>query len=192
MTISARDRRALAFLAVSAILGLAIRFWPENTGPAPTAAATTVDQREKRLARLRETAAAVPAREAILKTVSAELAARERGLIQADTAAQAQAQILQLLRRLASAEGMDIRATELGPITPFAESYGAINVSLQLECRIEQLINLISAIGQQPELVSTSDLRIASANAKEKTVGVRLTVTGIVPGRLVPKKGKAG
>ena len=192
MTLSARDRRAVVILGVAALSGLAIRFWPEDSAPAPTAAVITVDQAEKRLARLREIAAAVPSKEAVLKTVSAELATREKGLIRADTAAQAQALILQLMRKLASAEMIDIRATELGPITPFAESYGAINVSLQLECRLEQLINLMSAISQQPELISTTDLRIASGNAKEKTVGVRLTVTGIVPGKLAPaKKGGA-
>ena len=124
--------------------------------------------------------------------MTADLAAREKGLIQAETAAQAQAQVLQILRRLVSAEGMDIRQIELAPIAAFGDAYGSINVSLQLECRMEQLVNLISAIGQQQELLSTSDLRIASANPKEKTVGVRITVTGIVPGKLVPKKGKAG
>jgi hypothetical protein len=193
MTISARDRRALAFLGVSAILGLVVRFWPESAAPqAMVATPAGADQAERRLARLREIAASVPAKEAVLKSISAELAAREKGLLQADTAAQAQAQMLQLLRRLASAETIEIRATELGPILPFAGAYGAINVSLQMECRMEQLVNMIAAIAQQPELLSTSDLRIASGNAKEKTVGVRLTVTGLAPGKLSPaRKGGA-
>lgn len=193
MTISSRDRRALAFLGVSAILGLVVRFWPENAAPQVSVApAANAEQAEQRLTRLREIAASVPAKEAILKSVSAELAAREKGLLQADTAAQAQAQMLQLLRRLASAETIEIRATELGPVLPFAGVYGAVNVSLQMECRMEQLINMIAAIAQQPELLSTSDLRIASGNAKEKTVGVRLTVTGLVPGKLSPaRKGGA-
>jgi hypothetical protein len=194
MTLSTRDRRALAFLGVSTILGLVVQFWPESTATPPGVVAPVADsdQAEKRLARLREIAASVPAKEAVLKSVSAELALREKGLLRADTAAQAQAQMLQLLRRLASAEMIDIRTTELGPMVPFAGAYGAINVSVQMECRIEQLINLLAAIGQQPELLSTSDLRIASGSVKEKTMAVRLTVTGLMPAKAVPaKKGGA-
>src|SRR5712691_5389178 len=189
MTISSRDRRALIILGIAAIVLLLIRLWPASATPQTAMPpAASVDQAEQRLARLREIAASLPAKEAVLKSVSAELAAREKGLIQADTAAQAQAQMLQLLRRLASAEMIEIRATELAPILPYSTAYGAVNVSLQMECRMEQLINMISAIGQQPELLSTSDLRIVSSNAKEKTVGVRLTVTGLVPGKLVPAR----
>ena len=44
---------------------------------------------EKRLARLRDTAATVPQKEEVLKSVAADLAQREAGLIQADTAPQA-------------------------------------------------------------------------------------------------------
>jgi hypothetical protein len=63
---------------------------------------------------------------------------------------------------------------------------------VQIDCRIDQLVNILAALGSQPELVSTSDLRVASSNAKEKTVGVRLTVSGVVPRRLVPEKPKNG
>jgi len=37
----------------------------------------------------------------------------------------------------------------------------------------------------------TSDLRVLSSNAKEKTVAVRLAVSGVVPRRLVPEKSQA-
>ena len=63
---------------------------------------------------------------------------------------------------------------------------------MQIECRIDQLVNLLAALQAQPELVATSDLRVLSSNAKEKTVAVRLTVSGVVPRRLVPEKSQAG
>ena len=59
---------------------------------------------------------------------------------------------------------------------------------MQIECRIDQLINLLAALAARPELISTSDLRITSSNSKDKTVGVRLGVIGVVPRRLVPEK----
>jgi hypothetical protein len=150
---------------------------------------------ERRLARLRQTAATVPGKEEAFKHATAELATREKGLIAADSAAQAQAQLIQLIRRLGSAEAppVEIRATEIGSIREFGDAYGEANVAVQIECRIDQLVNLLAAIAAQPELVSTSDLRVTSTNAKEKTVGVRLAVSGIVPRKLVPvKKGAAG
>lgn len=196
MNLRPRDRRALTWLAVSALLGLIVYFWPTGAGTvvvvAPTGDPLTLA--ETRLARLRESAAAVPAKETVLKKVSADLAVREKGIIQAETAAQAQAQLIQIVRRLGAAEipAIDIRSTELNPIHPFGGSYGEASVAVQIECRIDQLVNLLASLATQPELVATSDLRVLSSNAKEKTVAVRMTVSGVVPRRLVPEKTQLG
>ena len=190
MTLSSRDRRALAWLAVSAIISLAFYFWPQSTPTVVAPSGDPVKTAELRLTRLRETAATAPEKEAILKKVRSELTQRERGVLKADTAPQAQAQLMQILRRLASAEKIDIRSTELGPVRAFGEDYGEVNVSVSLDCKVEQLINLLAALPVQNELVANSDLRIVSANAKDKSVGVRLTVLGVVPKRLVPQKPK--
>jgi hypothetical protein len=193
--LSSRDTRALAALAVAVALGLLYRFWPSSDAPAVVAPTTdSVALTEKRLAKLRETAATVPAKEAILKQVSGDLALREKGLIAADTAAQAQAQLIQIVRRVGSIETppVEIRATEIGPVRPLGDAYGEAFVSVQVECRIDQLVNMLAAIPAQPELVATSDLRVISTNSKDKAVGVRLTLSGIVPRRLVPEKSKPG
>jgi Type II secretion system (T2SS), protein M subtype b len=148
---------------------------------------------ETRLARLREAAATVPAKESVFKKVSVELAAREKGIIRADTAAQAQAQVIQIIRRLGAAENppIEIRSTELTPVRPFGDSYGEASVAVQIECRIDQLVNLLAALQAEPQLVATSELRVLSSNAKEKTVAVRLAVSGVVPRRLVAEKSQA-
>jgi hypothetical protein len=195
MNLSPRDRRALAALCVAVVLGLAYRFWPADSAPAVVVpAGNNLALTEKRLAKLRESAATVPAKETILKQVSGELATREKALITADTAAQAQAQLIQIVRRIGGVENppVEIRSTEIGPVRPLGDAYGEALVSVQIECKIDQLINMLAAIPAQPELVATSDLRVMSSNAKEKTVGVRLTLSGIVPRRLVPDKSKAG
>ena len=130
----------------------------------------------------------------MFKKVSADLAVREKGIIQADSAAQAQAQLIQIIRRLGAAENpaIDIRSTELNPIRPFGGSYGEASVAVQIECRIDQLVNLLASLETQPELIATSDLRVLSSNAKEKTVAVRMTISGVVPRRLVPEKTQLG
>ena len=144
---------------------------------------------EQRLGRLRDVAATVPAKKSILKKAQAELAGREKGLIIADTAAQAQAQLIQIVRALGAAENppVDIRTEGFG-LRPLGDSYGEASVSVQIECRIDQLVNMLAALATRPELVSTNDLRVAPTNSKDKTVSVRLTVSGVVPRKLVPER----
>ncbi len=69
----------------------------------------SIDRTEKGLTNLRTRAAALPAKEVLLKQAKAELADRERGLIPGDTADQAQAQLLQVLRRVAKAQSSAAR-----------------------------------------------------------------------------------
>jgi len=191
MTLQPRDRRALAILTVSAILGLVYRFWPESAGASVVApVGDPVAAAEKRLTQLRETAATVQAKEAVFKKVSGNLAAREHNIITAETLPQAQAQLIQILRRIGAAENppVEIRATELGSIRDLGGAYGETTVAVQVECRIDQLVNMLAAIPSQPELVGLSDLRVTSSNVKEKTVGVHLTLNGVVPRALVPEQ----
>src|SRR5579872_3587536 len=153
MNLRPRDRRALAWLAVSALLGLVIHFWPANESTAAVVAPVgdPVALAETRLARLREAAATVPAKETVFKKVSADLAAREKGIITADTAAQAQAQVIQIVRRLGAAENppVEIRSTELNPIRPFGDAYGEASVAVSVECRIDQLVNILASLEAQ-------------------------------------------
>ena len=196
MSLSTRDQRALLLLGAAVIVaGLVYRFGLPSA--APTVVAPTGDPvslAEKRLARLREVAATVQAKEQIFKQVSADLATREKGILNAETAAQAQAQLLQLVRRLGAAEAppVDIRGTELNAIRPLGDAYGEASVTVQIDCRIDQLVNLLAALQAQPEFVATREMRVLSSNAKDKTVNTRLTISGVVPRRLVPQKSKNG
>jgi hypothetical protein len=191
-TMDPRHRRWLPVLGGLLIVGLAIRFWPESSAPASvvTPTADTIALAERRLAKLRETAATVPAREEIQKKAAAELATREKGLLTADTAPQAQAQLIQIISELGRAESpmVSIRNTEGFGIRPFGDAYGEATVSVQIECRIDQLVNILAGLAARKELVSTSDLRVNATNAKEKTINVHLTVAGVVPRKLVPEK----
>jgi hypothetical protein len=190
MNLNPRQRRIAALAVILLVAGLIINYWPQSTPAVVAPAADTVAFAEKKLAKLREEAATVPAREEIVKKVTAELAAREKGMILANTAPLAQAQLIQILRDLGRAESpaVEIRSTELPPVRPLGDAYGEAFVSVQIECRIDQLLNILAGIAARPELVSTSDLRITSSNVKDKTLGVRLTLSGVVPKNLVPGK----
>jgi hypothetical protein len=192
MTVTPRDRRFLAWGAVSVILSAVMYLWPSGgSEPAAVSSTGSVETAEKRLARVRDLAATVPQKEAALKAVQAELAQREAGVIQAPTAAQAKAQLLQILERLCGAETPPIRivSNQLGGINALGSDYGAIDVSVELQCSIEQLVNLLAALAAQKELISTTDLRVTAANnPKEKIMGVHLGVSGVVPRKLLPEK----
>jgi len=195
MKLKKRDRRALLVLGAAVLVMIVLEISHTESQQAPvTAGADSVATAGKRLARVRQLAAELPARDADLKTATDQLADREKGLIQADTLAQAQAQLLQVARRLTAAQSppIDLRNVELGQARPLGNDYGEISVPLSFECRIEQLLNLLADITSQPELLAPSGLRITAASEKDKTVNVRLMLSGVVPRRLVPEKRAAG
>ena len=193
MTTGTLDRRTLLILAAGVSLVLVLRFVVmADKRPEVVAAADSVPLAEQRLAKLRETVATVPGKDKISKQAAAELATREKGMILADTAAQAQAQLLEIIRRTGKDEGIDVRGAEEMKVRPLADDYGEVVVAVSFTCRIDQFVNFMADLANRPELLATSDIRVAAANPKEKTVSVRLGLSGVVPRKLVPvKKGPA-
>ncbi len=191
MKLQARDKRALAVLAAAAALITATRvFLLEDASADTTPPAQAIPLAEKHLEKLRRLSAGLGAQEKLTAEIARELAAREQGLIQADTPAQAQAQLLQIFRRVASRQAppIEIKTVEMGQIRPLGADYGELTVPVTFECRIEQLLNLLADLTAQPEIVATSELRITAGDAKQKTLNVRLTISGVAPRRLVPEK----
>jgi hypothetical protein len=147
---------------------------------------------EKRLELVRQKTATVSGKTALLKQAAAELEAREKGILQADTAAQAQAQLLDIIHRLAAGNGFDARgAEELREARPLGSDYGEVSVTGSFTCQIEQLVNFLAQLANEPQILATNVIRINGTNDKKKTVQVRLSLSGVVPRKLVPVK-KAG
>jgi hypothetical protein len=195
MTTGTLDRRTVLILVAGVVSVLVLRF-VVMADKKPTAAVATeqdsVPLAMKRLAALRDAIATAPGKEKVAKQVSAQLAAREKGMILADTAAQAQAQLLEIIRRAGKDEGIDVRGAEEMKVRPLADDYGEVVVAVSFTCRIEQFVNFMTVLANQPELLATSDIRVATSDPKEKTVVVRLGLSGVVPRKLVPvKKGPA-
>ncbi len=189
MNLTPRDRRALVLLGLAVIIILLWKLGSRGDSTVQVAAAAdSVPRAEQRLNRLRRIDATVPAKEELFKKVADQLAVREKGMIVADTAQQAQTQIQQILRKLGTAYGIDVRGAEFGMVKPLGSDYGEAPVSITFDCNIEQLVNLLSALGSQPEMLGTSDMRVTAGNPKDKRVGVRLTVSGVVPKKLIPEK----
>jgi len=188
------DRRLLiilATLAVSVILRFA--FFSGSGAPTVVAAVDTIPLAEKRLQKLREQAATLPAREALLKQVTAELATREKGIINADTVPQAQAYLLDTIHRIAALNNIDARGAEqFTEPKPLGDAYGIVTVTESFTCAIEQLVNFLAMLDSQPEIIATNEIHIAGGHDKNKTVQVRVSLSGVVARKLVPvRKGPA-
>jgi hypothetical protein len=159
---------------------------------APAVNADSVGLAQQRLVRLRQIAATLPAREAAFKQAATDLGDRETGTIQADTAPQAQAALLEIARRIGKNEEIDVRGGDFGAPKAFGD-YGLVYTTVTFECHVEQLVNFLADLSREPEIVAPSEERITLGNPKEKTMGVRMVLAGLVAKKLVPeKKGLGG
>ena len=183
------DRRTVVGLVAGVAAVAMLRFVVFADKPAAVVSASdSIPMAEKRLAKLRAAVATVPGKEKVARLVSNDLAVREKGMLLADTAAQAQAQLLQIIRRTGKDEGIDVRGAEEMKVRPLADDYGEVIVAVSFTCRIDQFVNFLADLANCPELVATSDIRVNSANLKDKSVAVRLALSGVVPRKLVPEK----
>ena len=192
MTIQDRDKRALVILGGT--LALAAIYWfstlPSSSPKAGVVPVDSLVRAQKRLAYLRNSVATLDGKESVLKQVSAELSEREKGLLPGDSAAQAQAALLQVLQNVAKSQTppVQIRQVELGQPRSFGDAYGLVSVSVTVDSRIEEFVNFLSSLSAQPEAVATEEIRFGGPNPKLKNMPIRLTVSGIVPRKLVPQK----
>ncbi len=185
------DRR-LVYLLVSMAVSVVLRyafFSGDSQRVVVVAPSDSIPLAEQRLDRLRSVAATVPAKEAMLRQAMADLAAREKGLIRADTAPQAQAHLLDVVHRVAGMAGMDARgADQLSEVRALGADYGVVSVSESFTCGIDQLVNFLAALHAEPEIISTGEIHINGGNDKQKNIRVRLSLSGVVPKSLAPKR----
>jgi hypothetical protein len=194
MTLSPGGRK-LILLVVPALLVITILdytvFDRSPAASAPSANADNIALAQQRAIRMRRIAALSPAREAVYKQTALDLTDRERGIIQADTAPQAQAALLEIARRVGKGQQIDIRGGDLGTPKAFGD-YGLVYATVTFDCRVEQLVNFLADLTHQPELIVPSEERLVSGNAKDKVMSVRMVLAGVVAKKLVPEKKALG
>ncbi len=190
MNLSPRERRLLMLLVPAVLIFVVLRFTVlSDSGPAaPASDGNSVALAQQRVARLRQLKALVPSREAVVKQAESDLAIREKGMIPGDTAAQAQAALLEAARRVGKSNQLDIRGGDFPAPKAFGD-YGLVFTSLSFECHVEQLVNYLADLGRQPELMVPSEERItAGQDKKQKIVSVRMVLAGVVSKKLIPEK----
>ncbi|MDX2268512.1 MAG: GspMb/PilO family protein [Bryobacter sp.] len=196
--ISDREKRLLLALGAMLVVWVVFQFVPEESGavvPVAASAANTVEGAQKKLRLARASAAQLPARQEEAKKFGEAAKALEKRFLQAETAPQVTANLNNLIRRVAKGqgEGVTVQSTDLGTVRAAggsgAAAYGEAAVNVGLNCQIEGLVNFLSELTTQPELVAWRDLRIVSGDAKTKRLQVQVVVAARVPAALVPKAG---
>jgi len=190
-TLGTIDRRTLVLLLVMLGLLLAVILrsgLSNNNSGVAVAPSDSIPAAEHRLERLRQVAATVPGKEEVLKKALAELETRHAGMLKADTSAQAQAQLIEVIRRVAMANGIDARGAEEMRVRPLANDYGEVSVTVTFSCAIEQLVNFLAALANEPQILATNEINISGGTDKKKNVQVRLGLSAVVPKKLVPAK----
>ncbi|HTP36136.1 MAG TPA: type II secretion system protein GspM [Candidatus Acidoferrales bacterium] len=193
MTRGSVDRKTAIQLGVGLAAILILKFVVlADRQPAVVAASESVPAAEARLRRVRELVATLPAREQQYKQAAADLESREKGILKADTAAQAEALIQERLHRVGLANGIDIRGLEDQKVKPLGNDYGLASVSVRFNCNIEQLVNFLAALANEPELFSTDEINVTGTTDAKKVIQVRLTLNGVVGKKLAQEKKTGG
>jgi hypothetical protein len=192
--LSGRDRRALTMLALALLFTGLVYYWPDTStsggAPTPEASEDALETAQRRRMRLEQLAATVPGKQEVLRRMQADLAARETGLIIADTPAQAQAQLLQTLRQVGRQQTppLEIRSEGGGGVQLLGDSYGLVTANIAADCAIDALVNFLTDLTRQNSILATQDIRIAATQSKQKILNVRMSIAGVVPKRLAPEK----
>lgn len=191
MQIGSLDRRSALVLSIGIASILIVRFgiFRDSSPVAAVPAAETIPAAEKRLEKVRQIAATVPGKDQLLKEARAELADREKGVLKAGTEAQADTQLLEIVQGIARTNGIDARGMQEFRSIPVSDDYGEIFTTIAFSCSIDQLVNFLAALGNQPLILATRDIHVTGGHEKKKTIQVRLSVSAIVPRTLLPKKG---
>ena len=196
MTLGKLDRRTgfglLAGVAVIVILHFAVGGSDSTT--AVVTSSETIPQAEQRLEHVRQVAATVPGKEAVVKQAAASLAKLETGVFKADTEPQARAQLLEMVNDVAKANGVQTRGLDESHSKPISNDYGEVTVTVSFACDIVQLVNFLAGLASQDQILATNGIRITGGADKKKILQVRVSVSGLVPRKLVApeKKGLAG
>lgn len=187
-TLTPREKQAVTLCAAAVALFCVIEFWPARD--VVDEADANVAMLERSVTKLRRMSASLPGREEAYKKLAEELARHEKGMLVAETAAQAQAQLLQIARRVGQAQqpALVFKGTDFGAPKPLGDAYGEVTLTLQVDSGIEQIVNFLTDLGNQSELISVTEVQFAQVATKQKTVPVRITLAGVVARKLVPEK----
>lgn len=187
-SLSSRDRRALMLLggALGLFVLLQFDFWLPNAVNAPSSS-NSVNAVEERLLLAQVKARRKPMADAEFEAASKELAALEVRLLTAKTAALAQAEMREIVGNLLTAEGIPMRSSQFGAVRLESDDFAQVPLIVSFTCQIEKLVNLMAAISNAAQLLSTRQIKISAERGETKAIRVEMTVCGYLPASRTPE-----
>lgn len=80
-------------------------------------------------------------------------------------------------------------AAAISPPKTLGDAYGEVFAGISFTCQINQFVNFFADLSREPDLLATYELpTMSAADQKNKTLNVRMILSGVVPRKLVPEK----
>jgi Tfp pilus assembly protein PilO len=180
LKVQQRDKLALIGGGIVLVVFVAFRFviFPIWDSLQDTRASLPIQ--EKKLEKYREVAQIAPLRSGEVVTVENRLRQNESGLLASKTAALASAELQDLVTQLAAKQRIDLHSNEFLPVKPVSPYYATVPMTIQFQCRLDQLVDLLQDVTQNPKYLTVSKMSIQSTAAKDKSVSVGLLISGMM------------
>jgi hypothetical protein len=181
MAMTERDRRALQLGATALGLWVILRFaifpawdwWQQERAELPL--------RETALIKYRQAVATVGEDRRTAEALQVRLRETETGLLQGATPALAAAEFQDWARQTMGRHGIEPRSSQFLALRPQPDGYAQVPVALQIQCRLDQLVNFLSELRSGPKIVAVPRMQIQSTgDLEQKLITVNLTVAGVM------------
>ena len=192
MNLSERDRRALMFLAPFVGLILLVNYVVFPFFDAASDSSRSIESREKILLKYRQFVAATSMHETSNGLLNTVLSNAEQGLLVGATPALQAAEVQQLVRDAAAAQGISLRSVDFVAPKAAGPDYAQVSVSTGFIAGMDQVVALMNALQASPKILMVDHLSLRAANLPatptvpaKKQVSVNFLISGVA--RATPK-----
>lgn len=182
-----REKRALGAMGLAAALFLLLQFLLLPAMESAEKLRAALPLREKTLRKHQDLVAQAGARETDWQSLQARLAETEKGLLDSRASAVASAELQQLVKQLMAQQGIEMRSADFLPVRalkPVSAGYAAVPLSLQFECTLDQLANLLLAARGGNKILALEHLTVGAVPPRpdrpRKMVSVRMVIRGLM------------
>ncbi len=187
MQMKQRDKVALLGGGIAVSLFLILRFAVFPVWDSLQDARANLPIQEKKLAKYREVAQTVSFRKGEVIGIESRLKDAEAGLLAGKSGPLASAELQDTVRQIAAKDAIDFRSNEFMQIKPLNKDYATVPLSVQFQCHLDELVNLLNDLSANPKYLAVSRLSIQASGTKDKLVSVAMQISGIMRAEPVQK-----
>lgn len=180
MNFAEKDKKALAFAGIAIALYAAAQFAVFPLWDTLQERRDNLPIVERKLEKYHAVVRTAELRRAEAASVETRLQEAEKGLLTSETASLASAELQQLAKQLTAAESIDIRSNNFLPAKPAGGEYVQIPLGLQFQCRLDQLVNLLTDFSGHQKRLAVSRLNIQTFGGKDKQIIVGMELSGFM------------